>query len=88
LFSQKEGLVLVVRVLVGSLVYDTMPSPHLVWRWLYFISMGVYDDKGIPQTILRGELESMSKKIKEKRNDFGENGMHSLGRLTPDRESC
>lgn len=34
--------------------------------------------------ILRGELDSMSKKMKEKRNNIGENGMQSLGRLTPD----
>lgn len=37
--------------------------------------------------ILRGELESMSKKMQEKRNDFGGNGMQSLGRLTPDLAS-
>lgn len=34
--------------------------------------------------IPRGELDSMSKKMKEKRNNFGENGMQSLGGLTPD----
>lgn len=48
---------------------------------------GFYEDQGTPQMILRGEPESMSKKMKEKRNDFGENGMHSLGGLTPDLAS-
>lgn len=54
----------------------------------FIFSMGrFYEGQGTPQMILRGEPESMSKKMKEKRNEFGENGMQSLGGLTPDLAS-
>lgn len=46
------------------------------------------EGKGTPQMIHRGELESMSKKIKEKRNNLWKDGMQSLGGLTPDLCVC
>lgn len=66
-------------------ILTPMPSPTWVGDGFIFFHGG-FEDRELAQMILRGEFNSMSKKMEEKRNNFGENGMQSLGGLTPDLE--